>query len=195
MDLVRLFRVLLGAAIFLLAAFVFEPSLLGGRLPADLMAAEMFRSVVGVVGAICGILVVFDALFPRPKPQPTSSYRAIQPKPAPPAPVVEAPAVEAPAAEPPAAEALVTETPVAETPVAEPNVVAFAPLAEPVPEAPPEPQPDEEAAELPWGSYVEPDEHTLKAARSLVEADLAEGATKPVVGEGLPPPPPRADDD
>lgn len=160
MDPVRIFRALLGAAIFLLATFVFEPSLFGKSLPADLMAAEMFRNVVGVVGAICGILVAFDALFPKPKPKPSPSYRAFEPEPA--------------------------------APAAETKVVAFSPMA--APEAPLEPEPDEEAAKAAWGSYVEPDEHTLTAARSLVEAEFAEGATAPVVGAGLPPPPPRTDD-
>ncbi len=190
MDPVRLFRVLLGAAIFLLAAYVFEPSLFGGLLPAELMSAEMFRNVVGVVGGISGILVVFDALFPKRRT--ASSYRDFEPPPAPL--VAETPVVETP----------VVEVPTAETPVVEPNVVAFAPPSppppsepepEPEPDAPLEPQPDEEAAEPPWGSYVAPDEPTVAAARSLVEAELAEGATKPVIVEGLPPPPPRADDD
>lgn len=158
MDPVRIFRVLLGAAIFLLATFLFEPSLFGGRLPADLMAAEMFRNVVGVVGAVCGILVMFDAIFPKPAARPAPSYRAFEPEP------------PAPAAEPKA---------------------AFSPMAEP--EAKSEAQPDEAAAEAPWGSYVAPDEHTLGAARSLVEAELAEGATKPVIEGGLPHPPPRDD--
>jgi hypothetical protein len=208
MDLVRPFRVLLGAVIFLLAAFLFEPSLFGGRLPAELMAAELLRSVVGVIGAICGLLVIFDALFPKAQPQPErmQTYQAYEPEQAPepePEPMRSYRAFEpAPRPEP---------EPEPEPAAAQPTVVAFAPppppepevASEPEPEPEPEPQPepqptpepDEEAAEPAWGGYVEPDEHTLAAARSLVEAELAEGATKPVIGGGLPPPPPRADDD
>jgi hypothetical protein len=184
MDSVRLLRTLLGLAIFLAAAYLFEPSLFGGRLPAELMANEMLRNVVGVAGAVGGILLMIDALFPKPKPAAEPLFSPI-PTPEPLAPAVAAfrdlpqPANTDEAA--PTAEEIASEQPAGEEKV--------------------------------WGAYVAPDADTLSAARSLVEADYETPKPPPAVeaappepldeprpsnesegvevGHGLPPPPPK----
>lgn len=189
MDGTRLIRALMGLGVFGGAAYLFEPSLFGGRLPNELMDQEPLRNVLGVGGAMGGILLVIDALFPKTKPAPayapfTADAADVPPEPPPLARSEPEPEPEHPSAFEPAPEAVAVES----------SVLALRP---PAPEAAAEPQDLAEApAEEPvWGAYVAPDEDTLNAARSLVESEFAppQPGDEPEIGQGLPPPPPKPD--